>query len=109
MLSLKSDKYRYRVNSKSDTFREINQMKRTESKTEAKKNKSDNFTKIIREKSNFAIVIFAERIKVYTTIIISHFEGTNNMFTDCIMMSIIQFNICLKIYLKTTNQPFFDW
>ena len=43
---------------------------RTETKKDAKRIKSDNFTRSNREKSNIAIMI-------------SYFGGSNNIFADC--------------------------
>ena len=54
----KSDNYRYRDGWKSNNFREPSKKKqRTDTKKDAKRIKSDNFTWGNREKSNIAIAI----------------------------------------------------
>ena len=64
-------------------MRESNQEKeqRTDTINEAKKNKSNNFTK-----SN--IVAILEILKLDSTIIISHFEGINNIFDDLLLIKL---------------------
>ena len=56
----KSDNYRYRDSWESDNFREREPSKkkqRTNTKKDAKRIKSDNFSRSNREKSNIAIAI----------------------------------------------------
>ena len=50
-------------------------MQRTDTKKDAKRIKSDNFTRGNREKSNM--------IGWYHNLIISYFDGSNNIFVDC--------------------------
>ena len=66
----------------SDNFREREPSKkkqRTDTKNDAKRTMSDNFTRNNREKSNIAIAILDSNI------IISYFGGSNNIFADCTM------------------------
>ena len=57
---------------------------KTDPLNEAKKIKSDNFTRGNKEKSNRAIAILEKWIigQQDSTIIISYFGGTNNIFAD---------------------------
>ena len=55
--------------------------KRTDTKKDAKRIKSDNFTSSNREKSNIATAIFENRM-MDGTIIISYFDGSNNSFVE---------------------------
>ena len=54
-----SDNYHYRDSWKSDNFRKkaIKEKQRTDTKKDAKRIKSDNFTRGNREKSNIALAI----------------------------------------------------
>ena len=70
----KSDNYCYRDSLKSDNFREraIKKKQKTDTKKDAKRIKSDNFTR-------------GNRIELFDgTIIILYFVGSNNIFADCI-------------------------
>ena len=49
-----------------------------------------------REKSNIAIAIL-EKLPFLKANIISHFDGSNNIFTDCMSYDIV--NVKLKINL----------
>ena len=53
---------------------------RTDTKKDANKIKSDNFTMSSKENSNIAIAILDGNI------IISYFDGSNNIFADCIFL-----------------------
>ena len=68
----------------SNNFRESNQEKkqRTDTINEAKKIKSDNFTRGNREKFNIAIAILEKWIIGWHHVIILYFGGTYNIFTD---------------------------
>ena len=57
-------------------------------RAKAKKIKSNNLTKSNREESNIAIVIL-EKEQFDRTIIISHFEGINDIFADRIILSLV--------------------
>ena len=63
-IAFKSDNYRYRDSWKSDNFREeaIKKKQRNDTKKDAKRIKSDNFTRGNREKSNIAIAILEQLI-----------------------------------------------
>ena len=55
---------------------------RTDTNNDAKRIKSDDFTRSNKEKSNIGIAIL-ENKQLDDTIIISYFGGSNNIFADC--------------------------
>ena len=85
----KSDNYRYRYRDswKRDTLkRKLSKKKqRTDTKKDAKRIKSDNFTRSIRKESNISIAILGNEL-LDGTIIISYFGGSNNIFADNIIL-----------------------
>ena len=49
--------------------------------------RSDNFTSGIREKSNIAITIFEKLLFLKGKKKIFYFDGSNNIFVDCIVLT----------------------
>ena len=87
----KSDNYRYRDSWKSDNFRKeaIKIKQRTDTKKDTKRIKSENFTRSNRESP----ILLSQYCKIECldgTIIISHFDGSNN--------------ICRRLYNALSHQ-----